>query len=169
MHTEYWAGAKWLDFRSCPVIVAVICSEDMRLRTLLVLLLLVCWGCSSKQNATPAEPTNDERLSAEIVGIWQANDGNTPEFYTFHPDGSFATDDVGERRGGGSWNIENSVLMIHSGFGTTGANLDIPINIDESGMQLVFNETRIMKRNLDMEQQYNHETDGRLGPLRNRR
>ena len=100
----------------------------------------------------------NEKPSKTIVGLWT----DSEQIWIFHSNGTFRVDELNGYSGSsGSWEIENTTLKLHYGFGSTGQDLEIPIKFNDGDGTLTFDGQRKLKRNLEMQQQYN-ETTGRL-------
>ena len=131
-------------------------SRLTRIAVCLVLLTFVSGiiGCTRATTQVPEPPV-------KIVGLWEDSD----QAWIFHPDGTFRID---ERDGGsgssGTWVVESQILKLHFGFGSTGQDLDIPIQFSDNPSSLIFNGERKLSRNIEAQKQYN-EVSGRLNLL----
>ena len=98
--------------------------------------------------------------SKQIVGLWE----DSAQRWIFHPDGTFRIDEL-ERGSGdvGTWRIENQILKLHYGFGSTGFNETIPIHFADQSSLLIFDGKRELSRNPEAQKQYN-KVSGRLNP-----
>jgi len=117
------------------------------------LCLITMLGGCDRNEVPKTEPTK------QIVGLWK----DSEQIWIFHPDGTFRIDELNDESGGssGSWVIDRQVLKMHFGFGTTGQDLEFPIQIDNKVQVLTLDGQRKLVRNVEMQQQYN-ETTGRL-------
>jgi hypothetical protein len=129
------------------------------------IIVFACFVSTSCLIAFPVgcDRTNVEKTepSKQIVGLWK----DSEQIWIFHPDGTFRVDELDNESGSdgssGSWVIDDQILKIHFGFGTTGQDLEIPIQINDEGHSLTFDGQRKLVRNLEMQKQYN-EITGRL-------